>query len=49
MSKKNSSVNLKKRFNNLTDTSSIFSKFKNKLDKLKKKNFKDEVYSGKES
>ena len=39
MSKKNSSVNLRKRFNNLTYTSSIFLKFKNKLDKLKKKKF----------
>ena len=49
MSKKNSSVNLKKRFNNLTDTSSIFSKFKNKLDKLKKKIFTVAVSGGPDS
>ena len=49
MSKKNSSVNLRKRFNNLTYTSSIFLKFKNKLDKLKKKKFTVAVSGGPDS
>ena len=39
MSKKNSSVILKKSFESFKDLSDIFLKFKNKLDKFKKKKF----------
>ena len=39
MSKKNSSVNLKKTFNDFEDLSNIFQNFRRKLDNLKKNRY----------
>ena len=49
MSKKNSSVNLKKGFQNIRDLSSIFLSFKSKLDRLNKKLFTVAVSGGPDS
>jgi len=49
MSKKNSNVNLKNGFKDYKDLSKIFSKFKNKLDSLKKKKYVVAVSGGPDS
>ena len=49
MSKKNSSVILKNRFFNSKDLSSIYSNFKNKLDKLKRKSYAVAISGGPDS
>ena len=49
MSKKNSSVILKNRFFDSKDLSSIYSKFKNKLDKLKRKSYAVAISGGPDS
>ena len=49
MSKKNSSVILKNRFLNSKDLSSIYSNFKNKLDKLKRKSYAVAISGGPDS
>ena len=49
MSKKNSSVNLKNRFENSKDFSKLFIKFKDKLDALNKKNYLVAVSGGPDS
>ncbi len=49
MSKKNSSVNLKDRFKNFKDLSSIFFNFKDKLDRLNKKSYVVAVSGGPDS
>jgi tRNA(Ile)-lysidine synthase len=49
MSKKNSSVNLKKGFQNIRDLSNIFLSFKSKLDRLNKKLFTVAVSGGPDS
>ena len=49
MSKKNSSVILKNRFFDSKDLSSIYSNFKNKLDKLKRKSYAVAISGGPDS
>ena len=39
MSKKNSNVNLKKGFKDFDDINTVYQKFKNKINNLKRKNF----------
>ena len=49
MSKKNSSVILKNRFCDFKDLSLIYSNFKNKLDKLKRKSYAVAISGGPDS
>ena len=49
MSKKNSSVNLKKTFNDFEDLSNIFQNFRRKLDNLKKNRYLVAVSGGPDS
>jgi len=49
MSKKNSSVILKNGFKNFKDLSNIFTKFKNKLDRINKKKYVIAVSGGPDS